>query len=60
MEANYLDIILVDLEKQQATNVFLGLFEPVEGKLNIWELPTDFYLHNKEFYNGKLAHSRRR
>ncbi|KAK3098640.1 hypothetical protein FSP39_021482 [Pinctada imbricata] len=37
-----------DLEKQQATNIFLGLYVPVEGKLNIWELPTDYYLHNKD------------
>lgn len=38
---------LLDLEKQTATNIFLGLFLPAEGKPNIWELPTDFYLHNK-------------
>lgn len=38
---------LPDLEKQTATNIFLGLFLPAEGKPNIWELPTDFYLHNK-------------
>ncbi|KAL5009502.1 hypothetical protein ScPMuIL_011807 [Solemya velum] len=37
-----------DLEKQQAINVFLGVFKPKEGKPNIWELPTDYYLHNKE------------
>lgn len=38
---------LPDLEKQIATNIFLGLFLPAEGKPNIWELPTDFYLHNR-------------
>ncbi|XP_056015815.1 polyphosphoinositide phosphatase-like isoform X2 [Ostrea edulis] len=37
-----------DLEKQIATNIFLGLYSPAEGKANIWELPTDFYLHNKD------------
>lgn len=37
-----------DLEKQQATNIFLGVFIPKEGKQNIWELPTDYYLHNKD------------
>ncbi|XP_061169192.1 polyphosphoinositide phosphatase-like isoform X2 [Saccostrea echinata] len=37
-----------DLEKQTATNIFLGLYAPEEGKPNIWELPTDFYLHNKD------------
>ncbi|KAK7108164.1 polyphosphoinositide phosphatase-like isoform X2 [Littorina saxatilis] len=35
-----------DVEKQQAFNLFLGIFEPVEGQANLWELPTDFYLHN--------------
>lgn len=35
-----------DVEKQQAFNLFLGVFEPVEGQPNLWELPTDFYLHN--------------
>ncbi|XP_025098137.1 polyphosphoinositide phosphatase-like isoform X3 [Pomacea canaliculata] len=35
-----------DVEKQQAFNLFLGVFEPAEGQPNLWELPTDFYLHN--------------
>ncbi|KAK7474795.1 hypothetical protein BaRGS_00033976 [Batillaria attramentaria] len=35
-----------DVEKQQTFNLFLGVFEPVEGQPNLWELPTDFYLHN--------------
>ncbi|KAL8573583.1 hypothetical protein ACOMHN_047853 [Nucella lapillus] len=35
-----------DVEKQQAFNLFLGIFEPVKGQPNLWELPTDFYLHN--------------
>jgi hypothetical protein len=39
---------MTDLEKQIATNIFLGLYAPAEGKTNIWELPTDFYLHNKD------------
>ncbi|XP_067675637.1 polyphosphoinositide phosphatase-like [Haliotis asinina] len=36
-----------DLEKQQAYNLFLGVFEPKDGDLNLWELPTDYYLHNQ-------------
>ncbi|ESO98034.1 hypothetical protein LOTGIDRAFT_143268 [Lottia gigantea] len=35
-----------DLEKQQAINLFLGIFVPQEDKANIWELTTDYYLHN--------------
>ncbi|KAH9498506.1 phosphatidylinositol-3,5-bisphosphate 5-phosphatase [Bulinus truncatus] len=36
-----------DLEKQQAFNLFLGVFIPLEGQPNLWDLPTDYYLHNK-------------
>ncbi|CAG5117948.1 unnamed protein product, partial [Candidula unifasciata] len=36
-----------DVEKQQAFNLFLGVFLPVEGQPNLWDLPTDYYLHNK-------------
>ncbi|XP_059153986.1 polyphosphoinositide phosphatase-like [Physella acuta] len=36
-----------DVEKQQAFNLFLGVFIPVEGKPNLWDLPSDYYLHNK-------------
>ncbi|XP_053397706.1 polyphosphoinositide phosphatase-like isoform X2 [Mercenaria mercenaria] len=43
-----------DLEKQQATNIFLGLFSPKESLPNIWDLPTDFYLHNKDAMGKKL------
>ncbi|XP_033740516.1 polyphosphoinositide phosphatase-like [Pecten maximus] len=56
--SRYYSNTFADLEKQQATNVFLGVFEPVEGKPNIWELPTDFYLHNKDF-GAKLTQIRR-
>ena len=37
---------VTDADKQNALNLFLGVFEPEEGKPNLWELPTDFYLHN--------------
>ncbi|KAK6187826.1 hypothetical protein SNE40_005765 [Patella caerulea] len=36
-----------DLEKQQSMNLFLGVFTPQEDKQNIWELSTDYYLHNR-------------
>ncbi|RUS76932.1 hypothetical protein EGW08_015305 [Elysia chlorotica] len=36
-----------DVEKQQAFNLFLGVFLPREGEPNLWDLPTDYYLHNK-------------
>ena len=46
------------MEKQQATNVFLGWFLPKENQPNIWDLATDFYLHNKEA-NGVPVERRR-
>lgn len=36
-----------DQEKQHTINLFLGLFIPEEGKPQIWELFTDYYLHHK-------------
>ncbi|KAH8293111.1 hypothetical protein KR044_004281 [Drosophila immigrans] len=37
-----------DTEKQQSINLFLGLYKPSFTKLNqpIWELQTDYYMHN--------------
>ncbi|RMC13127.1 hypothetical protein DUI87_10658 [Hirundo rustica rustica] len=36
-----------DADRQDAINLFLGVFKPAEGKPHLWELPTDFYLHHK-------------
>ena len=39
-----------DGPKQDAYNLFLGLFRPYDrkpGDAHIWELDSDFYLHNK-------------
>ncbi|XP_075451144.1 polyphosphoinositide phosphatase [Ascaphus truei] len=36
-----------DADRQDSINLFLGVFQPVEGKSHLWELPTDFYLHHK-------------
>lgn len=27
-------------------NIFLGIFQPREGEPNLWDLPTDYYLHH--------------
>eukprot|EP00058_Branchiostoma_floridae_P018686 XP_002604175.1 hypothetical protein BRAFLDRAFT_278184 [Branchiostoma floridae] len=35
-----------DAEKQSAINLFLGVFLPHEGRANLWDLPTDYYLHH--------------
>ncbi|KAL5230826.1 hypothetical protein ABZP36_029602 [Zizania latifolia] len=34
-----------DGEKQDAINLFLGYFQPQDGKPSLWELDTDYYLH---------------
>jgi phosphatidylinositol 3,5-bisphosphate 5-phosphatase len=38
-----------DAEKQDAINLFLGVYKPEHGKPPLWDLPTDFYLHNDSF-----------
>ncbi|KAJ8759539.1 hypothetical protein K2173_007159 [Erythroxylum novogranatense] len=34
-----------DGDKQDAINLFLGYFQPQEGKPALWELDSDYYLH---------------
>ncbi|KAB1204733.1 Phosphoinositide phosphatase SAC1 [Morella rubra] len=34
-----------DGEKQDAINLFLGYFQPTEGKPALWDLDSDYYLH---------------
>ena len=36
-----------DAEKQNAINLFLGLFKPEENQPQIWEYTTDYYFHHK-------------
>ncbi|XP_073193100.1 polyphosphoinositide phosphatase isoform X5 [Lepidochelys kempii] len=47
-----------DADRQDSINVFLGVFQPAEGKPHLWELPTDFYLHHKNTMS--LSQTRRR
>jgi hypothetical protein len=37
-----------DAEKQHSINLFLGNFIPYQEKESLWELESDFHLHNKE------------
>ncbi|CAL1586476.1 unnamed protein product [Knipowitschia caucasica] len=34
-----------DADRQDAINLFLQVYQPAEAKPHLWELPTDFYLH---------------
>lgn len=43
-----LTISLSDVDKQMAINVFLGVYKPEEGEMNVWDLPTDYYLHHTQ------------
>ncbi|KAM4633688.1 polyphosphoinositide phosphatase isoform 1-T1 [Polymixia lowei] len=36
-----------DADRQDAINLFLQVYQPSELKPHLWELPTDFYLHQK-------------
>ncbi|XP_061479575.1 polyphosphoinositide phosphatase isoform X2 [Rhineura floridana] len=37
-----------DADRQDSINLFLGVFQPEEGKPHLCELSTDFYLHQKD------------
>ncbi|CAH0516458.1 unnamed protein product [Peronospora belbahrii] len=44
-----------DTAKQDAINIFLGHFVPTEDSPPLWELDSDYYLHNFEVRNGMAA-----
>uniref|UniRef100_A0A3Q2NN34 FIG4 phosphoinositide 5-phosphatase n=1 Tax=Fundulus heteroclitus TaxID=8078 RepID=A0A3Q2NN34_FUNHE len=46
-----------DADRQDAINLFLQVYQPSDGKPHLWELPTDFYLHQKS--TMALQHNRR-
>jgi hypothetical protein len=41
-----------DMAKQDAINIFLGHFVPKDGEPPLWELESDYYLHNFEVKNN--------
>ncbi|XP_035613612.1 polyphosphoinositide phosphatase [Oncorhynchus keta] len=46
-----------DADRQDAINLFLQVYLPSESKPHLWELPTDFYLHQRN--SMALTHDRR-
>uniref|UniRef100_A0AAQ4P4W6 SAC domain-containing protein n=1 Tax=Gasterosteus aculeatus aculeatus TaxID=481459 RepID=A0AAQ4P4W6_GASAC len=36
-----------DADRQDAINLFLQVYQPSESRPHLWELPTDFYLHQR-------------
>lgn len=51
---------MVDSQKQDAMNLFLGIHKYQEGKPKLWELNTDYYLHNsglKKPVNNSISYT---
>jgi hypothetical protein len=42
----------VDAEKQDAINLYLGVYQPLQHSKKLWELSTDYWLHNTRFKLG--------
>jgi hypothetical protein len=40
--------VFADAEKQDAINLFLGNYIPEEGLPPLWELSSDYHLHNED------------
>lgn len=40
-------LLFLDADRQDAINLFLQVFSPSDSKPHLWELPTDFYLHQQ-------------
>ncbi|KAG8186312.1 hypothetical protein JTE90_007333 [Oedothorax gibbosus] len=45
-----------DADKQNAMNLFLGVYKPNKSVTPIWELLTDFYLHNSLAAGQRICH----
>lgn len=44
---SFLTLLFLDADRQDAINLFLQVFSPSDSKPHLWELPTDFYLHQR-------------
>ncbi|XP_063610918.1 polyphosphoinositide phosphatase-like [Penaeus indicus] len=47
-----------DTEKQNAINLFLGVYIPSEASVPIWELPSDYLLHHSLSRGVRPCHNR--
>ncbi|EDO16207.1 hypothetical protein Kpol_1014p27 [Vanderwaltozyma polyspora DSM 70294] len=47
----------VDAQRQDAINLFLGHYVWKEGRPNLWEMNTDFYLHNDALAISKRSYT---
>ncbi len=52
----YLNVLMIsDADKQNAINLFLGVFNPQESRIPIWEQQSDAHLHRGNPFNLKSA-----
>ena len=51
-----LTYLFLDADKQNAINLFLGVYKPGKSVIPIWELLTDYYLHNSLAVGERLCH----
>ncbi|KAK8761188.1 hypothetical protein V5799_027548 [Amblyomma americanum] len=54
--SRYLSNTFSDADKQNAINLFLGVYRPFEHNFALWELTTDYYLHNPVPAGKLLCH----
>ncbi|GIZ01749.1 polyphosphoinositide phosphatase [Caerostris extrusa] len=45
-----------DADKQNAINLFLGMYKPSKTATPLWDLMTDFYLHNSIAAGKRICH----
>jgi len=57
---HFVNPLSADADKQQAMNLFLGIFSPQLEKHKIWELPSDYYLHHNTTWDLKASKKRKR
>ncbi|KAL9969462.1 hypothetical protein ACROYT_G021682 [Oculina patagonica] len=57
--SRYYSNAFTDADKQQAMNLFLGIFLPLQEKRNIWELPSDYYLHHNTTWDLRASKNRK-
>ncbi|KAH9381086.1 hypothetical protein HPB48_010758 [Haemaphysalis longicornis] len=54
--SRYLSNTFSDADKQNAINLFLGVYRPFEHNFALWDLTTDYYLHNSIPAGKLLCH----
>lgn len=48
--SRYYSNTFADYDKQNALNLFLGLYRPQKNKIPLWDVYNDFWIHNENFH----------